>query len=64
MLKLKSKDSMKKFLLKHDTLNESKLQKVNNYKLSPKDSKNKFRQKIHKNGQRRTKWYSLDKLSR
>ena len=33
------KDFMKKYNLKNDTLNESELQKVYNYKIYPKDSK-------------------------
>ena len=33
------KDFMKKFKLKNDTMNESQLQRVYNYKIYPRDSK-------------------------
>ena len=36
---LNFKDSMKKYNLKNDTMNESQLQKIYNYYIYPRDSK-------------------------
>ena len=36
---LNFKDFMKKYILKNDTMNESELQRVYNYKIYPRDSK-------------------------